>query len=233
MITLSGYAGNAYSQRFVNMDKRFDKGLGWQDYISNIQKNGNSFVTINYVQRTVVYRSKHRRTMLPQRLNTIEFKIEFKLNQGNLNFLQKITRCLTSFILRSYKAWWRHQMETFSALLAISAENSPVPGEVPTQRSVTRSFDVFFDLRLNKRWSKQSWGWWFETLSRPLWRHCNGVYTVNKWPQLMHLRAVVVLRLYVCTMQYILHDWDTYQRAKCFTVKWRRIRCEVLMHIGK
>ena len=96
-----------------------------------------------------------------------------------------------------------------------------------------QAHDVFFDLRLNKRLSKQSWGWWFETLSRPLWRHCNDVYTVNKWPQLMHLRAVAMLRLYVCTMQYILHDWDTYQRAKCFTVKWRRIRCEVLMHIGK
>ena len=69
--------------------------------------------------------------------------------------------------------WWRHQMETFSALLAICAENSPVPGEFPTQRPVTRSFDVYFDLRPNKRLSKQSWGWWFETQSRPLWRHRN------------------------------------------------------------
>ena len=43
----------------------------------------------------------------------------------------------------------------------------------PSQRPVTRSFDVFFDLRLNKRLSKQSWDWWFETLTRPLWRHCN------------------------------------------------------------
>ena len=48
-------------------------------------------------------------------------------------------------------------METFSVLLAISAGNSPVPGEFPTQRPVTRSFGVFFDLRLNKRLSKQSW----------------------------------------------------------------------------
>ena len=31
----------------------------------------------------------------------------------------------------------------------------------------------FFDLSLNKRLSKQSLGWWFETQSRPLWRHCN------------------------------------------------------------
>ena len=71
-------------------------------------------------------------------------------------------------------AWWRHQMETFSALLAICAGNSPVPGEFPTQRPVTRSFDVYFDLRPNKRLSKQPWGWWFETPTRSLWRQCNG-----------------------------------------------------------
>ena len=50
------------------------------------------------------------------------------------------------------------------------------PGEFPTQRPVTRSFDVFFDLRLNKRLSKQTWGWWFETLSWSLWRQCNGFH---------------------------------------------------------
>ena len=77
-------------------------------------------------------------------------------------------------------AWWRHQMETFSALLAICAGNSPVPGEFPTQRPVTRSFDVYFDLRPNKRFSKQSWGWWFETLSSPLWRHRNGILGTNQ-----------------------------------------------------
>ena len=71
-------------------------------------------------------------------------------------------------------AWWRHQMETFSALLAICAGNSPVPGEFLAHRPVTRSFDVYFDLSPNKRLSKQLWGWWFETQSRPLWRHCNG-----------------------------------------------------------
>ena len=45
-------------------------------------------------------------------------------------------------------------METFSTLLAICARNSPVTGEFHTQRPVTRSFDVFSDLRLNKRLSK-------------------------------------------------------------------------------
>ena len=69
--------------------------------------------------------------------------------------------------------WRRHQMETFFALLALCTGNSPVTGEFPSQRPVTRSFDVFFDLRLNKRLSKQSWGRWFETPSRSVWRHCN------------------------------------------------------------
>ena len=69
--------------------------------------------------------------------------------------------------------WWRHPMETFSALLAICAGNSPVTGEFSAKRPVTRSFDVSFDLRLNKRLSKQLWAWWFETPLCPLWRHCN------------------------------------------------------------
>ena len=67
--------------------------------------------------------------------------------------------------------WWRHQ--TFSASLALYAGNSPVTGEYPTRRPVTRSFDVFFDLRLIKRSGKQSWGWWCEMPSRWLWGHRN------------------------------------------------------------
>ena len=57
------------------------------------------------------------------------------------------------------------------------------PGEFPAQWPVTRSFDVFFDLRLNKRLSKQSWGWWFETPPWSLWRQCNASYRlVNRGP---------------------------------------------------
>ena len=69
------------------------------------------------------------------------------------------------------KEFRKNLQRTFSALLAICAVNLPVPGELPAQRPVTQSFDIFFDLRLNNRLSKQSWGWWFETLSRPLLRH--------------------------------------------------------------
>ena len=64
-------------------------------------------------------------------------------------------------------SWWRHQMESFSALLALCKGNSSVKG------SVKQSFDVFFNLRLNTRLSKQSRRRWFETPSCPLWRHCN------------------------------------------------------------
>ena len=60
-----------------------------------------------------------------------------------------------------------------SALLALCAGNSPVTDEFPSQRPVTRDFDVFFDLSLNKPLSKWLWGWWFETPSRSLWHHCN------------------------------------------------------------
>ena len=80
------------------------------------------------------------------------------------------------FIIMLYnrnQTWWRHQTETFSALLALCAGNSPVSGEFPAQRPVTRSFDVFFDLRPGGRLSKHSWGWWLETPPCPLWRQSN------------------------------------------------------------
>ena len=80
--------------------------------------------------------------------------------------------------------WWRHQMETFSVLLALCVGNSPVLGEFPAQRSMTQSFDVFFDLHLNKRLRKQSKRRWFETPSHPLWRHCSAICvstSANTW----------------------------------------------------
>ena len=64
----------------------------------------------------------------------------------------------------------------FSALQGLCARSSPVTGEFPSQRPVARSFDIFFELRLDKRLSKQSWGWWFETPSHSLWHYCNGYF---------------------------------------------------------
>ena len=63
----------------------------------------------------------------------------------------------------------------FSALLALCAGNSQITGEFPSQRPVTRRFDVFVYLRLTKRLRKQSRGLWFEMPSRSSWRHCNGM----------------------------------------------------------
>ena len=94
-------------------------------------------------------------------------------------------------------AWWRHKMETFSALLALCAGNSLVTGEFPTQRSVTRSFDVFFDLRLNKWLNKRSWVWWFETLSCSLWRHCNGKGLSTRFSQSFHIQFTRLHLLYI------------------------------------
>ena len=81
-----------------------------------------------------------------------------------INCVYEVSRC---------DSWWRRQMKTFSALLALCEWNPPITGDFPSHRPVTRSFDILFDLRLNKRLHKQSRRWWFETPSCSFWRHCN------------------------------------------------------------
>ena len=84
------------------------------------------------------------------------------------------------FLYVSSTACWVWDMMT-SSNGTIFRDTGPLcgeftgPGEFPAQWPVTSSFDVFFDLRLNKRLSKQPWGWWFETPSWSLWRQCNGI----------------------------------------------------------
>ena len=79
----------------------------------------------------------------------------------------------------------------------------PRPGEFPSQRPVTQSVDVFFDLRLDERLSKQSWSWWFETLSRSLLRQSN-VLTEN----------VSVMRKEF-PFHYVIIPWDKYRIYLC------------------
>ena len=102
-------------------------------------------------------------------LNSIMFPmfsfLDMKLNENDT---------ISGAILHIESSTFVHLQKMFSALLATCAGKSPVPGEFTAQKPVTRSFNVFFDLRLNKRLSKQWRGWWFETLSRLLWRHRNG-----------------------------------------------------------
>ena len=97
-------------------------------------------------------------------------------------------------------------IEIFSALLTICAGNSPVTGEFPAQRPVTRSFDVLFNLRLNKWLSKQWWGWWFETPPRPLWRHSNVIVEKRK----------EISIYFLCFLKWIQRT-----RVKCFTAHAR------------
>ena len=66
--------------------------------------------------------------------------------QSFCNFLSCLVVSMPCFVDK----WWRRQMETFSASLALCEGNAPVTGKFPSQRPVTRSFDVFFDLRLKK-----------------------------------------------------------------------------------
>ena len=113
-------------------------------------------------------------------ISDISFFTLFYQGSSLIHFLRKMYCVINILIIwpgynqmnRKY-SWWRHQMEKFPTLLAICAENSSVTGEFPAQRPVMRSFNAFFYLFLNKRLSKQSWGWWFGTPSRPLWRYRN------------------------------------------------------------
>ena len=72
-------------------------------------------------------------------------------------------------VFLSHSPWWRHG-NVFCVTGHLCGEFT---GEFLAQKPVTRSLGVFFDLHQNKRLSKLWWGWWFETPSRPWWRHCN------------------------------------------------------------
>ena len=129
-----------------------------------------------------------------------------------------------------YATWWPYQMETFSALLALCEGNPPVTGEFPAQRPVTRSFDVFFDLRLNKRLSKQSRRGWFETPSRSVWRHCNGLPHLILSKKLMTITCYpwcIIWSVYHCDMLSIssLMAWRLFGVCIAF--------CNVMLGFGK
>ena len=86
-------------------------------------------------------------------------------------------------------SWWRHQIN--SALLALCEGNSPFTGEFPSQRSCSDAkLWCFLDLRLDIRLSKQSIHWWFETPSRPIWRHCNAKGSITGLYQMWRTSVV-------------------------------------------
>ena len=130
------------------------------------------------------------------------------------------------------QSWWRHQMGSISVSLALIAGNSSVSGEFPSQRSVTRSFDVFYDLRLNKRLSKQSWRWWLETPSCSLWRHCNGNKSSCRNYSLLAVWAMAIaeglytrdVRTSMPEPSRFIRDIDTGSRVDQYNFLERRIK---------
>ena len=109
--------------------------------------------------------------------------IKWKHFPRNWPFVRGIHR---SPVNSPHKGQWRVALMFSFAINMMTSSNGSIfrvtghlcgeftgPGEFPTQRPVTRSFDVYFDLCPNKWLSKQSWGWWFETLSCSLWCHRN------------------------------------------------------------
>ena len=99
-------------------------------------------------------------------------------------------------------------METFSALLVLCEANSPVTGEFPSQRSVTRSFDLFFDLGLNNRLSKQSKRWWFEIPLCSLWRHCKEmIRNIGGRTNIQNLKTHSVNFVFFLFLKQNIYDW--------------------------
>ena len=104
-----------------------------------------------------IFKSAHHAVRPPGFFN-ISFLLYSDARMRGRRFIHKEGKCYTPYTAyytwRIKNSWWRHQMEAFSALLVLCAGKSPVTGVFPLQRPVTRSFDVLFDLRLNKQLSK-------------------------------------------------------------------------------
>ena len=98
---------------------------------------------------------------------------EFNLSLEKIGCIIKASYCMVFHCIILYHddiIKWKHFPHYWPFVWGIHGHRW-----IPPKRPVTWSFDVFFDLRLNKRLSKQSCGWWFEMPLRSLWRHCNVV----------------------------------------------------------
>ena len=109
------------------------------------------FVDFSTCWKDIILMTAVKQKLYLRILNAEKYRYELQsvLQWTNLNCCGSLPLC---------QIMMRHQTETFSLLLALCARNSPVTGEFPSQRPVMQTLDVFFDLRLNKCLSKQSWG---------------------------------------------------------------------------
>ena len=106
------------------------------------------------------------------KLKTTTIRLYPKLNISQID-TRPALQLFTSTIVNKTFCMMTSSNENIFALLAICVGNSSVTGGFPSQRPITRSFDIFFDLRVNKPLSKWPKRRWFENLSSWLWRYCN------------------------------------------------------------
>ena len=96
------------------------------------------------------------------------------------------------------------QMETFSSLLALCEGNPPVTGGFPSQRPMTRSFDVFVDRRLTNGWANNRDAGNLRRQSRSLWRHRNDASVINAWASIGSINDMTPHYLHQC---WLLVNW--------------------------
>ena len=119
-------------------------------------------------------------------------------NITNQNLKNRPTQGISQESGRQLLTWWRHQMETFPALLALCAGNSPVADESPSQSPVTRSFDIFFGLRLNGC--------------------ANNRYAGDFSHNRAHYDVTVMSILHLMIMQYIPRNFHPVRAPMCLVV---------------
>ena len=156
----------------------------------------------------------------------------------------------TIYFLR-HISWWRHLMETFSALLDLWYGNPPVAGGFNTQMPVPRSFEVFFDVGLKKRLSKQSRRRWFETPLRSLMRRCNvkcpgdlqTYFTPLRWKRSIGSYGYYIFVSQMCTerrsttavlcenLEKRFNYWNGCSVQKSFGVIWIQHESRKIFHI--
>ena len=98
----------------------------------------------------------------------------------------------------------------FKAVMSC-AGNSPVTGEFPDKGNWRRTLMFLFDLLLNKRLSKLSCGLWFETPSRPLWRHCNDIDAIDLCLATTKHNKLLIYYLYMLYIKPLMiwcHDFE-------------------------
>ena len=143
------------------------------------------------VEQEIAYMSSHKKKILFRESQTYD-----QLNLHSHRLLYQPWKP----IFHDDVIKWKHFPRYWPFVRGIhrSRVNSPFKGQ-------WRGALMFFDLRLNKQFSKQSRGWWFQMLSRPLWRHCNDLCESVPWhtPSIPHW---ICERFCYCVM-FILYDF--------------------------